>query len=92
MKRIILSTAILACLASPALALDLAGARAAGKVCEKGDGYIAAKSADANELAATVNAGRKAEYTRISAEKSQPVELVAKLAGEQLLKTQKGCN
>ena len=85
MKKIIL-TALLCVVAAPAAyALDLASARASGAVCEKGDGYIVAKSAEASSLAASVNAGRKAEYARISKQNGQPVDVVAKVAAQQII-------
>jgi len=73
--------------ASPAFALDLASARASGVVGEKNDGYVAVikSSAEADALAAEVNARRKAEYARISAANSQPVGVVAKLAAEEII-------
>ena len=74
--------------AIPALALDLSQARSSGMVGEKTDGYVAAiqSSGDVRKLAADVNAKRKAEYTRISKENGQPVDVVAKLAAPQIIK------
>ena len=73
--------------ALPALALDLASARADGSVGEKSDGYVTAlkSSGDVNALVADVNAKRKAEYERISKENGQPVDVVAKLAAAQIV-------
>lgn len=73
--------------ALPALALDLHGARANGQVGETRAGYVAAlkPSTEVEALVAEVNAKRKAEYTRISKENGQSVEVVAKLAAEQII-------
>jgi len=73
--------------AMPAFALDLHSARAAGQVGEKTDGYVAAitHSGAIDDLVSEVNSKRKAEYTRISKEKGQPVDVVAKLAAEQVI-------
>ncbi len=74
--------------AQPAMAMDLHEARDAGLVGEQLDGYVAAvkPSAAIDALVADVNAGRKAEYARISKENGQPVSVVAKLAAEQIIK------
>jgi uncharacterized protein YdbL (DUF1318 family) len=88
--RLLSSLAIIAVLAAvPAFALDLHGARASGQIGEKADGYVSAlqPSGDVNALVADVNAKRKAEYARISAEKGQPVDVVAKLAAEEIIKS-----
>jgi uncharacterized protein len=87
-NRIFASLFALALLAaSPALALDLHGARDAGIIGEKNDGYVVVlkKNAEAEALAADINARRKAEYTRISKENKQPVDVVAKLAAQQII-------
>jgi uncharacterized protein YdbL (DUF1318 family) len=75
--------------ASPAFALGLHEARAAGILGEKKDGYVAVlkKSADADALANDVNDKRRQEYARISKEKGQPVDVVATLAAEQIINT-----
>ncbi len=89
MKRMILSAFVVFSLASaaPAFALDLAQARSAGLVGEKTDGYIATVQAtpEAQALVIDVNARRKTEYERISKENGQAVDLVAKLAAEQII-------
>lgn len=89
MKQIITISLVLACLAyaPAALALDLQSARTQGLVGEKPDGYVAAvqSSAEVNALVADVNAKRKQEYTRISKENGQPVDVVAKLAAPQII-------
>ena len=84
MKKLIIVAALCA-VSSPVFALDLAGARAAGSVCEQSDGYIKATTGDASSLAASVNAGRKAEYARISKQNGQSVDVVAKLAAQQII-------
>ncbi len=75
-------------LAGTAFALDLHEARNSGILGEKADGYVAVlqKSPEADALAAEVNAKRRAEYQRISAENGQPVNVVATLAAQQILK------
>ncbi len=74
-------------LATPAYALDLHQARATGLVGERLDGYVAARkdTPEVQALVNEVNAKRKQEYARISAENSQPVDIVAKLAAEQII-------
>jgi uncharacterized protein YdbL (DUF1318 family) len=71
----------------PAFALDLASARSQNLVGEGSSGYIVpiAKSKEVIELATDVNAKRKMEYLRISKENGQPVEVVAKLAAQQII-------
>jgi len=73
--------------ALPALALDLQGARSSGLVGESLDGYVEAivDRGDVNALVAEINAKRKAEYVRISRENGQSVDIVAKLAAEQII-------
>lgn len=73
--------------ALPAFALDLQSARAAGSVGETTKGYVAVikSSPDVEELVATVNAKRKQEYTRISQANGQSVDVVAKVAAEQII-------
>ena len=73
--------------ASPALALDLREARSAGQVGELLNGYIAAivQTPEVTALVADVNAKRKQEYTRISQGNGQPVDVVAKLAAQQVI-------
>lgn len=92
MKKVIaLTTVMMSIAALPAWALDLAGARASGSVCEKGDGYIkkASGGSDVDSLVSEVNAGRKTEYERISKENGQPVDVVAKIAAGKI--TAKKC-
>jgi len=71
----------------PAMALDLHGARDAGYVGEKLDGYVAAlkEMPDVLALVADVNAKRLAAYTQISQKNNQPVDIVAKLAAQQII-------
>jgi len=88
MKRFSILLALLGVLvALPAFALDLHSARSAGQVGEKLDGYVAAVQAtpDVNALVADVNAKRQQEYARISKEKGQPVDVVAKLAAQEII-------
>lgn len=74
-------------LASPVFALDLQSARTSGVLGEKADGYVAVlkPSADANALAAEVNARRKEEYAKISTQNGQPVDVVGKVAAESII-------
>lgn len=71
---------------SSAMALDLQQARSEGLVGEK-DGYIVPikHSADVDTLVEEVNAGRRKAYMSISRENGQPVDVVAKLASEQII-------
>lgn len=88
MNRIsFLSFALVMLVALPALALDLQSARSSGLVGEKLDGYVAAmqETAEVKALVADVNARRQQEYARISAQNKQPVDVVAKLAAEQII-------
>lgn len=84
--RVVLAAAwVLA--AMPAMALELHDARAQGLVGEQADGYATAlkPSAEVNALVGQINAKRKAEYTRISKENGQPVNVVGKLAAPQIV-------
>ena len=80
-------SAILGLLAFPALAMDLHQARSSGMVGEKADGYVTVlkPAAEVNTLVAEVNAKRLEEYTRISKQNGQPVDVVAKLAAQQIV-------
>ena len=71
----------------PAMALELSQARSGGLVGEKLDGYVAVIGSDAQaqELVNEINARRRAEYQKISAENKQPVSVVGKLAAEQII-------
>ena len=80
MKKWIFIAAVL--LAAPAFALDLSSARSNGDIGEGTDGYVHAihNSPEINAFVSDVNAKRKAEYARISAQNGQPTDVVAKLA------------
>jgi len=71
----------------PAFALDLKQARTTGSVGETTTGYIAAikKSPDVDALVNEVNIKRKQEYARISAENGQTIDIVGKVAAEQII-------
>jgi uncharacterized protein YdbL (DUF1318 family) len=71
----------------PAFALDLHQARANGLVGEKLDGYVAAMQStpEVNDLVASVNSQRRAEYGQISQSKGQPTDVVGKLAAQQII-------
>lgn len=88
-KYTIISAIATMMFALPAFALDLHSARASGLVVETPAGYITAvqPSPEVNALVAEVNAKRKAEYTRISKENGQSVEVVGQLAAPQIAKS-----
>lgn len=85
MKKLVFM--MIALLSFPAFALDLHAARAGGQIGEMNDGYVSvmAKSPDVVALVAEVNDKRKTEYSRISKQNGQPVEVVAKLAAQQII-------
>lgn len=89
MKKQLLLSILIATLATPAFALDLSTARAQHLVAETPEGYIKAvkSSPEVNALVAEVNAKRRAEYQRISAQNGQPVDVVGKLAAPQIAKS-----
>ena len=74
-------------MSAPVYALDLHQARNAGIVGEKLDGYTAVlKSTPESEaLVYDVNQKRRQEYARISQQNNQPVDIVAKLAAQQII-------
>lgn len=86
-RLFIMTLAAITLVASSAFALDLNGARKAGLVGEKLDGYAAVVKAQSGvaELVNEVNNRRKAEYERISKQNGQPVAVVSKLAAEQII-------
>ncbi len=71
----------------PAFAIDLQSARANGSVGETVKGYIAAvkPSAEVDALVAEVNAKRRQEYNRISAANGQSLDVVGRIAAEQII-------
>ncbi len=71
---------------SAAWAIDLSEARTKGFVGETKAGYVEklGGGADVAAMVADVNAKRLAEYKRISKENGQPVDVVAKLAVNQI--------
>lgn len=73
--------------ALPAYALDLQDARVKGQVGELLTGYVQAleSSAEVDALVADVNNRRSVEYKRISAQNGQSVEVVGKIAAEQII-------
>ncbi len=79
--------AVVALLAVPAWALELHDARAQGLIGERADGYVEGLSnaGGVSELVTDVNSKRKTEYARIAKEKNQPVDVVAKLAAQQII-------
>jgi uncharacterized protein YdbL (DUF1318 family) len=90
-----LSALVLALAAAPVLAADLDGAKAAGQVGERADGYVglvdASAPGDVKALVERVNAGRRQKYGEIAAKRGVPVEAVAAQAGVKLIqRTQPG--
>ncbi len=87
MKLRFIPMVVAALIAIPALAMDLHEARSVGLVGEKADGYVSAlkPSAEVNALVSQVNAKRRAEYTRISKQNGQAVDVVGKLAAPQIV-------
>lgn len=87
MSRFLTLIAVVSLFAVPAFALDLSQARAQGAVGELQNGYIAAVQATptTQALVSDVNAKRRAEYLRISQQNGQPIDVVAKLAAEQII-------
>ena len=86
MKKLFIVAAALL-FATPAFALELGDARAQGLVGETQAGYVARISggAEVATLVADVNAKRRAEYERISAENGQGVDVVAKVAAGEII-------
>ncbi|HEY9568162.1 MAG TPA: YdbL family protein [Thalassobaculum sp.] len=74
---------------TPALALDLDGAKAQGWIGERRDGYVgladAAASAEARGLVDQVNAERRAAYESVARQNGVPREQVEALAGQKLI-------
>lgn len=87
-KQMVFAAMLATMLTAPAYALDLHSARASGAVAETPDGYVKAvkSSPEVDALVAEVNAKRMAEYTRISKQNGQPVDVVGKLAAPQIAK------
>lgn len=84
--RSLITAAAFVMISLPALALDLHQARSQGLVGEKSDGYVTAlkPSAEVNALVNDVNSKRRTEYTRISKQNGQSIDVVAKLAAPQI--------
>lgn len=82
-----LITVLATLISFPAFALELHQARASGLIGEQLDGYAVALKANAEvtTLVADVNAKRKEEYARISKGNGQTVDVVAKLAAQQII-------
>jgi uncharacterized protein YdbL (DUF1318 family) len=83
------SALVLVLAAAPALAADLDGAKAAGQVGERVDGYLGLVDANApaevKALVERVNAGRRTKYGEIAAKRGVPPEAVAAQAGAKLV-------
>lgn len=87
LRNVAVMSLVLMLLAMPAFALDLQEARSAGLVGEGLSGYaeVIVNRPDVQALVKDVNAKRKQEYTRISQANGQSVDVVAKLAAEQVI-------
>ena len=87
-KAIIITVLAISLGAGAASALDLQTARKSGMVGELPSGYVQAlqPSPEVHALVEEVNAKRRAEYTRISKENGQSVEVVGTLAAPQIAK------
>ncbi|MCP5361751.1 MAG: YdbL family protein [Hyphomicrobiales bacterium] len=85
LSLIVVSVVMLVAL--PVLAIDLQSARTEGLVGELPTGYVKALGggAEISALVSEINDKRKQEYERISRENGQPVDIVAKLAAEQII-------
>ncbi len=84
------ASALLLLVAAPAAQAEtLDAAKAAGQVGERPDGYVGVVDANAppavKQLVDSVNAKRKAEYTRIAQQNGTAVDAVAALAGAKLI-------
>lgn len=74
---------------TPALAIDLDGAKAQGWIGERRDGYVGLVSGsapgEAKALVDSINAERRAAYEAVAAQNSVPREQVEALAGQKLI-------
>ena len=79
-------------LAAPARALDLAEAKATGRIGEQADGYLGVVSGggEASALVDEVNAKRRTEYAEIATKRGTSVDAVAALAGAKLVERTPG--
>ena len=68
-------------------AMDFQQARKDGLVGENREGFVSAISKDVgiDDFVASINAQRKTAYEKISKENGQPVNIVAKLAAEEII-------
>ncbi len=87
MLRKLLTALCFFAIATSAYALDLGEARELGYVGEKQSGYTEVLQAKpgVEALSADINSKRRAEYHRISGENGQPVDVVAKIAAQQII-------
>ncbi len=70
-----------------AMAMDLGEARSKGLVGEQLTGYVGVIKSEpgVTELVKDINDRRKAQYAKIAAQNGQPVDVVAKLAVQQII-------
>lgn len=87
MRLLIVFSLLVGLISSPAFALSLDDAKAAGKVGEKLNGYLGAVVSDAevNALVTEVNAKRKDAYARIAKANKLAVAQVEKVAAEKAI-------
>lgn len=84
------------CLALPAHAIDLKGAKSAGFIGEQSDGYLgivtANPSQEVRNLVNTTNQKRREKYKSIMDKNGQPLNIVEQLAGAKLIERTKPGN
>lgn len=89
MAFVVLFTAFFTIMPEKAVAVDLAGAKSAGFVGEKPDGYlgIVNKNAppDIHKLVQNVNSKRRAKYLSIAKKNNQELRVVESLVGKKLI-------
>ncbi len=75
--------------AAPSFAADLQTARTSAAVGETAAGYIEKINggAEIDALVAEVNSKRRAEYARISNENGQPLDVIARIAAGNIIKS-----
>ena len=83
MRTLFAAFLILTMLPSLAFAMSLSEAKAQGFVGEQPDGYLGVVKPGAEDVVASTNAARKAEYEKIAAQNKQDRSVVEKLAAKQ---------
>lgn len=88
MAFFVLFTAFFTIMPETAVAVDLAGAKSAGFVGEKPDGYLGiVKNAppDVHKLVQNINSKRRAKYLSIAKKNNQELRVVESLVGKKLI-------